>query len=96
MAESNIKLYTIKKNVKCVACGNKGAVQSYAKLYPGGLGDEVGDSKVLEKYRNKEFINHTMGFGGTIPHECLNCGNTGLIDIDGLEGYKKAFETIKK
>ena len=26
---------------------------------------------------------------------CLNCNNIGLIDFDGLEGYKKAFETIK-
>lgn len=96
MSEEIKSLYTINKSVKCVKCGNRGAVKSYAKWYPDGLGDEVGESKFLEKYRNSPFMNHTCGFGGTIPHECLNCGNIGLIDIDGLEGYNKAFETINK
>lgn len=36
-----------------------------------------------------------MGFGGTIPYECTNCGNVGLIDMDRLEGYHLAFKTIK-
>lgn len=95
MSKEAIPLYTINKNVKCLKCGNKGAVKSYGKWCPDGLGDSVGESKFLEKYRNNHFMNHTCGFGGTIPHECLNCGNFGLIDIDGLEGYEKAFDTIK-
>jgi len=38
-----------------------------------------------------EKISHALGFGGTIPCKCLNCGNVGLIGFGGLEGYKKAF-----
>ena len=41
-------------------------------------------------------MSHAVGFGGTIPWECMNCGNRGLIDFGGLEGYEKAFETIKE
>lgn len=90
-----IKLYEVNKDVRCVKCGNRGAVQSYGEWCVSGLGEDVGDSKALEKYRDTPFMDHSMGFGGTIPHECLNCGNVGLIDIGGLEGYKKAFDSIK-
>lgn len=96
MNKQRVDLYTINKNVKCVVCGNKGAIQAYAEWCPNGLGDEVEDSESLAPYRDKPFMNHMMGFGGTIPHECMNCGNIGLIDIDELECYKKIFETIKE
>jgi hypothetical protein len=39
-------------------------------------------------------MNQYGGFGSTIPWVCLNCGNIGLIDFGGLEGYKLAFERI--
>lgn len=95
------KLYTINKNVKCVKCGNKGAIQIYGWYYPSGLGDRVDEfgnimKPIMEKYRDEPYMDHAMGFGGTIPHECMNCGNVGLIDYGGLEGYKMAFESIKK
>jgi len=44
----------------------------------------------------KEKMSHTLGFGGTIPYQCLNCGNAGLINFGGLEGYKKAFIRLPK
>lgn len=86
------KLYKICKDAICIKCESKGAVQSFGEWCPNGLGEDVGTSIVLEKYRDTPFMNQSFGFGGTIPYECLNCGNTGLIDMDGLEGYNKAFE----
>lgn len=75
--EEKTKLYTIVKDVKCLKCGNIGAVQSYGT-----------------HNKTKDQIFHTLGFGGTVPHSCLNCGNSGLIGFGGLEGYKKAFVKI--
>lgn len=90
----SVDLFTVRSDVRCVKCGNKGAVQSYGNYYPNGIGDKANDIKSLEKYRNKAYLSHSMGFGGTIPHVCLNCGNVGLIDFGGLEGYEQAFTTI--
>lgn len=89
-------LYEVKKDVICIKCGHKGAIQSYGKYYPHGLGDEVDklgkiSKEFMEKYRNKPYMSEAMGFGGTIPWECTNCGNIGLIDFGGLEGYDMAF-----
>jgi len=95
------RLYEIKKDVKCVECGNIGAVMSYGEFYENGLGDKIDEygpivKPIMEKNRNIPYMNHACGFGGTIPYECLNCGNVGLIDMGGLECYDMAFETIKK
>ena len=98
--KQGIQLYTIKKDVKCIKCGNIGAVQYYGNFHPSGLGDELDKmgemtKSIFEKYRNEPYMSHAMGFGGTIPHQCLNCGNIGLIDFGSLEGYDMAFKTIK-
>ena len=90
------ELYQVNQHVVCVKCGNKGAVQRFGQWCPNGLGEEA-DSKMstfLKEHKDKPFMNHYYGYGGTIPHECTNCGNVGLIDHGGLEGYSKAFETI--
>lgn len=84
-------LYTINKDVTCIKCGNIGAIKFYGSWYPQGLKEESSGYEFLQEYKNKPFMSHAMGFGGTIPHQCLNCGNTGLIDMNGLEGYEKAF-----
>ena len=39
-------------------------------------------------------LSAAMGYGGTIPYECTNCGNRGL-DTMALEGYKVTFEKIE-
>lgn len=96
MNKTGVKLYTAKEDVKCVKCGSKGAIQFYGKWYESGLGDRAKDSITLKDYTDKPFMSHAVGFGGTIPHICLNCGNTGLIDFGGLEGYKMAFITEEK
>ncbi len=90
----NIPLYEIKKDVKCIECGNTCAIRYYGKYYPVGLKSNAG--QFLEKYKNSPYMSRAVGFGGTIPWECTKCGNKGLIDIGGLECYKKAFESIKK
>lgn len=89
-----IPLYVIRRDVHCIRCGHLGAVQLYGCWYPEGLGDRA-NCKSLEKYRDREYMDHALGFGGIIPWECMNCGNKGLIDIGSLEGYKKAFEINK-
>lgn len=92
---NKISLYAVNRNVKCLKCGYRGAVKGYGVWYPDGLGDEAKYVKSLQEYRNKEYMSYRVGFGGTIPYECLNCGNQGLVDFGGLEGYQKAFETIQ-
>ena len=47
-------------------------------------------------YSEIKRMSYAVGFGGTIPSECLNCDNRGLIDMDGLEGYKLAFTVVDK
>ena len=94
-----IELFTVNKNVRCLKCGYKGAIQHYGNYHPSGLGDKINSmgeisKKIMEKYRNAPYMSHVMGFGGTIPHECLNCGSVGLVDSCGLEGYEMAFKTI--
>lgn len=90
------KVYTVREDVRCLKCGNIGAVKSYGTVFPHGVKEDADKSEYLEKYRNMPYVSPSMGFGGTIPHKCLNCGSSGLIDINGLEGYEKAFETIKE
>ena len=87
-------LYEVNKHVKCLKCGNKGAVKFYGKYYPTGIKDKT--NKFLQKYENSPYMSRAIGFGGTIPWECVNCGNKGLIDNKCLEGYEKAFESIKE
>lgn len=91
---NNVDLYTIKKDVICLECGGVGAIQSYGKYYPNGLEGKYKDIKVLEKYQDKPYMSRSVGFGGTIPYECINCGNQGLIDFGGLEGYQQAFKSV--
>ncbi len=93
------QLYRVKNDAQCLKCGCRGAVQFYGNFYPEGIGERADNGgplskKALEKYRDSEHMSHAMGFGGTIPWECLNCGNTGLIDSGGLEGYQQAFRTM--
>lgn len=101
MSNKKIELYTINRNVKCVKCGYKGAIKRYGSYYPNGLGKEEVDKlnpitkKIMSTHINNPYMSHSLGFGGTIPHECLNCGNTGLVGLEGLEGYTKAFETVE-
>ncbi|MED4284718.1 hypothetical protein P4679_22625 [Priestia megaterium] len=94
--KEGIWLYTVENNVKCLECGNKGAIQEYGKYFANGVGELAAEVKAYENVRNKPYMSRAMGFGGTIPHKCLNCGNYGLIDYGGLEGYKQAFESIKE
>lgn len=102
MNKQSFELYTINKNVRCLKCNGIGAVHKYGTYYPRGLDGEEVDKlkpiakKIMSAYINTPHMSNTLGFGGTIPHECLNCGNTGLVDAGGLEGYEKAFETITK
>lgn len=96
----SIKLYEVREDVKCLKCGCKGAVKSYGTYYPIGLGNRIDELKentriFQEPYRNKPKMSKAVGFGGTVPYKCLNCGNTGLIDIGGLELLEKAFESFK-
>ena len=94
-------LYKINQNVRCVKCNHIGAIQFYGNYFPQGLGDEYIDSlgdiskPIMEKYRKTPYMSHAIGFGGTIPWECTNCRNIGLIDFGGLEGYKMGFVTIE-
>jgi DNA-directed RNA polymerase subunit RPC12/RpoP len=90
-----VELFTIRKDVECLKCGNIGAIQSYGKYYPNGVGELADEIKSYEDVRNKPHMDHSMGFGGTIPYKCMNCKNAGLVDFGGLEGYKKAFKSIK-
>lgn len=94
--EKSVKLFTIREDVICVKCGNKGAVQHYGNYFPDGIGDIADNIESYEKYRNTPQMGHAIGLGGTIPHQCLNCGNAGLVDFGGLEGYPMAFQTIKE
>lgn len=95
MDKSNMGLYEVNRKLKCTKCGHIGAIRSYGTLYPKGLGDEAKGILSLQEYKDKQFFSHTMGFGGTIPWECTNCGNVGLEDFDGLEGYRKTFKKIE-
>jgi hypothetical protein len=101
MKNKNTPLYTINHDVYCLQCGHKGATQFYGNYYPNGLGDKVDEfgnisKPLMEKYRNQPYMSYAMGFGGTIPWSCTNCGNVGLIDFGGLEGYEQAFISIEK
>jgi DNA-directed RNA polymerase subunit RPC12/RpoP len=93
--KEGIALYSIEENVECVKCGSKGAVQHFGNWHEKGLGKDAKEFPSLKGYQNKPFMSHAIGFGGTIPYKCLNCGNVGLIDVDGLEGYRLAFKTLK-
>lgn len=90
-----VNIYTIREDVRCVECNNKGAVQHYGKYYSRGK-ETKDNTDSPDGKRNEPYMSFAVGFGGTIPHKCLNCGNVGLIDGAGLEGYDKAFKTIKE
>ena len=92
MKKEGQELFRIKENVKCVKCNSIGAVQFYGTYYPKGMGETNIES--YKKYENTPYLSKAAGFGGTRPYKCLNCGNVGLIDIGGLEGYDMAFKTI--
>lgn len=97
MNYEGVSLYEVKEDVRCLKCGHKGAIQSYGKWYPRGLGDRAEKLPApYNKYKDQPKMSQAMGFGGTIPWKCTNCGNTGLIDFGGLEGYDMAFKTIKE
>lgn len=88
------ELYSLNKEVICLKCNHYGAIQFYGHYYPKGMKKEGISS--YAKYRHTPILTKALGFGGTIPHECTNCNNIGLIDYGGLEGYKQAFKTITK
>lgn len=95
MKKEYVNLYKIDEDVICTQCGNKGAIQYFGKWYEQGLGEKARDTISLKEFENKPFMSHAVGFGGTVPYKCLNCGNVGLIDINGLEGYKMAFKSLE-
>ena len=41
-------------------------------------------------------ISHTIGFGGTIPYQCLKCGEIGLIGFGNFECYEGIFEIVEE
>lgn len=94
MSKEGTTLYKVRKDVKCTKCENRGAVQHYGSYYSRGVGTLADEIDSYEDVRNKPHMSHAMGFGGTIPYSCLNCGNVGLIDFGGLEGYTQAFVTL--
>ena len=101
-SEERTQLFKVRHDIVCTKCGCKGGVKYYGTWYPNGIPlpenyDQLTDisKKYFGKQRDKPYMSSAIGPGGTIPWECLNCGNIGLIDIKGLEGYGKAFETIK-
>jgi hypothetical protein len=50
-----------------------------------------GAIQAVGKLKEDGKLSPIIGFGGTIPLVCTNCGNCGLIDTE-IEGYKIAFE----
>lgn len=98
MKKNSIQLVELEKKVICIKCGGRGAFQFYGEYFPDGVGELANELTVYEDVRNKPHMSRAMGFGGTIPHTCMNldCGNTGLIDYGGLEGYEQAFMSIKE
>lgn len=42
-------------------------------------------------YPEHSLLQPPLGPGGTIPWVCTNCGNRGLINMRGLEGFEQAF-----
>lgn len=86
-------LYKVYKNVICVNCESRGAIQHYGDYYPKGVGVMADQHPVFSDVRSSPYMSHAMGFGGTIPLQCLNCDNIGLLNQSGLEGYKLAFES---
>lgn len=91
----SIMLYSLREDAVCLKCGHKGAIQAEFKYYPNGIGARARDTYTLQEYENKPYFSPLLGFGGTIPHRCTNCGNVGLIDMGGLEGYSQAFTTAR-
>lgn len=92
------ELYTIEKDVICCKCGHKGAIQYFGTYLPNGVPVDVVETcpEIYGKNFDKSQMNYAVGCGGTIPYKCTNCGNVGLIDCEGLEGYHMAFKSIKK
>jgi hypothetical protein len=89
------QLYTVREDLRCLKCDHIGAIKYYGKYYPAGVGNLADEIDTYEDVRNKPYMSHAMGLGGTIPWKCTNCKNVGLYDFDGLEGYRKTFEVIE-
>lgn len=95
-----VDLYRFESNCTCDSCGHHGALQYGGTYYPHGLQKEEKD--VIESLRDINDVScfsHAIGFGGTIPYQCLNCDERGLIS-DGspymLEGYVNKFTYTNK
>lgn len=73
-------------------------MQYHGAWYPHGLPKKNIEScpRIYGNYIDKPYMSGAVGFGGTIPYECTNCENVGLIDGRGLEGYEMAFESTKE
>lgn len=41
MGKLNQKLYEVNKHVRCLKCGNKGAIKFYGNYFPSGLKDQT-------------------------------------------------------
>lgn len=91
------EVYDVRDDVVCCKCSHKGAIQSIGVWLPNGVSADVVEScsEIYGKNFDKPQMDYEVGFGGTIPWKCTNCGNTGLIDCEGLEGYHMAFKSIK-
>ena len=92
------EIYHINKDVTCKTCGCHFAYQCAGKLYPQGLPKEkiMKYKEVFGKYYNKCYFSAPVGFGGTIPWICGNCGKIGVIGEGeiGLEGYPVQFKLL--
>lgn len=45
----SVELYEVKKDVECLECGCKGAVQSYGRYHPHGVGELADEIKSYEE-----------------------------------------------
>jgi len=83
------RLYIINRNTKCIKCGFIGSVKYFGDWV---YDDLVIDGKIVIAGPH---LSPAVGLGGIVPYECLNCGNSGMVDIGGLEGFKMAFKSIR-
>jgi DNA-directed RNA polymerase subunit N (RpoN/RPB10) len=92
--KDGVMLYTVEEDVRCLNCNGRGAIQAYGRYFSNGKKNLDGIKEADKEVLNKPYMSRVVGFGGTIPYRCLNCGKSGLIGYSGLEGYEKAFESI--
>lgn len=100
MKVQHIDLFEVREDVVCNKCGNRGAVRAYGGYFPHGMHEEFKDffhdSYIKDEYQKvAPRMFSISGLGGTVPWRCLNCGNSGLTNFVGLEGYKCAFTKIE-